>query len=219
MIRLAAVFYGLVFGFSLLGTALWGQWSDWVVMSPPLLPLKGWTWLSDSPWAVAYVYRACEDLVLGIGIGLGLVVFSQWFSPKFSWGRKLTEEFSMVFGPLSWGACFLLALMSGVAEEALFRTTLQPILARSLEQPYLAWILISLLFGLVHTGPKKHYIAWTIFAVVFGLIVGLLYLWRGGLLLPATVHIVVNAFNLKWISNHAPRDWTPPFAHSHREGS
>ncbi len=209
MIRLAAVFYGVTLGVAAFLTFLWGRWSDWYAILASSESIDLPSWLSDYPTLAIHGTQAVEDLGIGLVIGLGLVVFSQWLSPRLKWGQQLTEEFARVFGPMGWGACFVLALLSGVAEEALFRTTLQPMLARGIHSPILSWILVSLLFGLVHTGPKRHYMIWTVFAVVFGLIVGGLHLWRGGLLVPATVHITVNLFNLKWIANHAPKKPIP----------
>lgn len=170
MIRLAVWFYGGMLGVAVALTALWGDWQTWF----PARDVLGWA----------------QDLASGVALGLVIVLVTQHLTPRFVWGRALTREFALIFGPLKSWEIAILALTSGVAEEALFRATLQP---------WLGWLGCGLLFGLLHSGPKREYLIWTIFAVSFGLLMGGVVEVRPGLLLPATAHFTVNFFNMKWI--------------------
>ena len=81
----------------------------------------------------------------------------------------------------------LLSVMSGVGEEAFFRGALQPVLGI---------VATSLLFGALHVGPDRRYLVWTLWAVGAGFLFGALYEWTGGLLAPATAHVLHNAATL-----------------------
>jgi len=81
----------------------------------------------------------------------------------------------------------LVSVMSGVGEEAFFRGALQPVLGI---------VATSLLFGALHVGPDRKYLAWTWWAVGAGFLFGALYEWTGGLLAPATAHVLHNAATL-----------------------
>lgn len=78
----------------------------------------------------------------------------------------------------------LLALLSGVGEEALFRGALQPLLGL---------VLTSILFGALHVGPDRRYLVWTLWAIVAGFVLGMLYNVTGGILAPAVAHALNNA--------------------------
>ncbi len=201
MIRLATIFYACMLAVAVVQSWLTGRPSDWIVLTstapldvPALLPF------SQKAWATGF--RFLVDTVAGFLVGLGIVWVTQSIYPKLKWGKQLSQEFAHVFQKLSWGQAFYLALLSGIAEEALFRATFQPLVSRW-TTPLLGVFLVGLLFGLVHSGPKKHYLIWTLFAILFGWLAGGLYAWRGGLCLPAVIHITVNTFNLKWIADKA----------------
>ncbi len=81
----------------------------------------------------------------------------------------------------------LVSVMSGVGEEAFFRGALQPVLGI---------VATSLLFGALHVGPDRRYLVWTVWAVGAGFLFGALYEWTGGLLAPATAHVLHNAATL-----------------------
>jgi membrane protease YdiL (CAAX protease family) len=81
----------------------------------------------------------------------------------------------------------LVSVMSGVGEEAFFRGALQPVLGI---------VATSLLFGALHVGPDRKYLVWTWWAVGAGFLFGALYEWTGGLLAPATAHVLHNAATL-----------------------
>jgi membrane protease YdiL (CAAX protease family) len=77
----------------------------------------------------------------------------------------------------------VLAVLSGVGEEALFRGALQPLIGL---------VLASLLFGFVHVGPDRRYLVWTASAVFAGFVFGVLYGAMGGILAPVVAHALHN---------------------------
>jgi membrane protease YdiL (CAAX protease family) len=98
-------------------------------------------------------------------------------------------------GPLSTRDCLVLALLSGIAEEALFRAALQP---------DVGLVAASLLFGLAHLAPRRELAPWTLFAVAAGLLFGALFDATGNLVAPCVAHFLVNAINLRRLAPRPP---------------
>lgn len=204
MIRLATLFYLGMFVIALILSTFTGQASDWFVwVSETSVSQPEWFPSSRGAWATSL--RVLQDTGIGISVGLVIVAFTQWLSPRLKWGQQLTQDFARVFGKLSWSHAFFLAFLSGVAEEALFRVAMQSMVTRW-TTPVWGIIIVGLLFGVIHSGPQKHYLVWTIFAIVFGFLAGWLYFLRGGLVLVAVLHMTVNTFNLKWIADKGQTD-------------
>jgi uncharacterized protein len=102
--------------------------------------------------------------------------------------REISEELAprLVDGAAST-SLVLVAIFSGVGEEAFFRGALQ--------QEF-GLVVASLLFGLAHIGPDRRYLLWTAWAVLAGFVFGLLYEVSGGLLAPILAHSSHNAATL-----------------------
>ena len=122
-------------------------------------------------------FTACGTVVLGVVLYRLLPVL-----------RVISDELAplLVDGARARDL-ILVAVISGVGEEALFRGALQPILGI---------LVTSLLFGALHVGPDRRYLIWTVWAVGAGFLFGALYEWTGGLLAPATAHVLHNAATL-----------------------
>ena len=102
--------------------------------------------------------------------------------------RKISEELAprLVDGADST-SLVLVAIFSGVGEEAFFRGAVQ--------QEF-GLVVASLLFGLAHVGPDRRYLVWTAWAVMAGFVFGVLYDISGGLLAPVLAHSAHNAATL-----------------------
>lgn len=87
-----------------------------------------------------------------------------------------------LFGKLSGGRLLLLALASGLCEEALFRGVLCSGLG-------LFWS--SLIFGLLHMGHKKLIFS-GLWIMGMGALLGFSYEWTGNLLVPVAAHTLNN---------------------------
>jgi uncharacterized protein len=116
-------------------------------------------------------------------VSLGLLAYR--FLPAL---REISEELAprLVDGAAST-SLVLVAIFSGVGEEAFFRGALQ--------QEF-GLVIASVLFGLAHIGPDRRYLVWTAWAVLAGFVFGLLYEISGGLLAPILAHSGHNAATL-----------------------
>ena len=106
---------------------------------------------------------------------------------------------SYLLPPALWA--LLLAMASGIGEEALFRGALQPVAGL---------LLASLLFGLVHFAPRRGLWPWSLFALAGGLGLGALFDATGNLVAPVVAHATLNAVNLrKLVRDYGPAGRTP----------
>lgn len=135
------------------------------------------------------------SLIAGALSGLALVLCTMAAEKLWPAMRKLAVELSGLIGDTSWPRALTLALLSGVAEEALFRGPIQAVLG--------IW-LTAFLFALLHGGGKRRYLAWTAFALVGGCVFGLLGRHFQSIWPAAVAHIVVNAINLRRLAAYAP---------------
>jgi membrane protease YdiL (CAAX protease family) len=131
---------------------------------------------------------AASSALLGVltavaTVSLGLLAYR--FLPVL---REIAEELAprLVDGA-SYGGLALVAVFSGVGEEAFFRGAIQ--------QEF-GLVIASLVFGLVHVGPDRRYLVWTVWAVLAGFLFGALYEVTGGLLAPILAHSGHNAATL-----------------------
>ena len=104
------------------------------------------------------------------------------------WGKDLARALGVLLGEVRLADCVLLALASGVAEEAFFRGALQP---------RIGLVAASLVFGLAHFVPRRELAPWTLFSVAAGFALGALYELTGNLLAPVVAHVLINAVNLR----------------------
>ena len=163
-VRLAAVFYGLL----VVAAAVWCG------LRGIELPLLG--------------PRPAVGLLLGFATAASTVSLSLLAYRLIPTTRKLAEELAptLVDGTDRAGLV-LLALFSGIGEEAFFRGAVQ--------QEF-GILIASAAFGLAHVGPDRRFLLWTIWAVLAGVIFGVLFEATGGLLAPVTAHAAHNAVTL-----------------------
>ncbi len=123
----------------------------------------------------------------GIATGLALVVASIIAEPFVPSLRRLSREIRQAVAPITTTRVAVLALTSGIAEEALFRGPVQH---------SFGYVVASVLFALLHGGLSKRYIAWSTFALLAGLSFGLLVEVYQSIVPAALAHVVVNGINL-----------------------
>ncbi len=131
--------------------------------------------------------------VAGVLIGLGFVFASRFAVHRFEWARALHRDMRALLGPLPDSEVVVLALASSFGEEIFFRGALMPAVG--------LW-LSSLIFALLHIGPKLRFLPWTISSLVAGLMFGQLFLWSGDLTGPVVAHFTINFLNLRYLSAH-----------------
>ena len=142
--------------------------------------------------------RWLRDPLLGLGAGALVIAASDAVTANTRMGAALARALAAALGPLRTRDCLLLALLSGVAEEALFRGALQPRVG-------LVWA--SLLFSLAHLVPRRELLPWSVFSLAAGFLLGGLYAATGNLVAPVVAHFTINAVNLRKLSRgFAARD-------------
>ncbi|MEE2712676.1 MAG: CPBP family intramembrane glutamic endopeptidase [Planctomycetota bacterium] len=131
--------------------------------------------------------RIAEDAAIGFGVGLALVAITWFLSRVLTPLQDLEREFRRVLGDVSTQRILALALLSGVAEELVFRGTLQP---------WIGYVATSIIFGCIHFVPSPVFLPWTLFALGAGFLFGWLFEYRDSLIAPIFAHVTVNALNL-----------------------
>jgi membrane protease YdiL (CAAX protease family) len=142
--------------------------------------------------------EAIPALVLGPGAGwsalagtlvaAGALLTTHAGFHRVHWMRRLARVVRRFFGPLSAGQAAGLGLLTGVAEEVLFRGGLQPLLGLTVT---------SLLFGFLHVlPPLRRNWPWTAFAIAMGFLLGAITEATGNLTGAVVAHVAVNTVNL-----------------------
>ena len=174
LVRLALLFYGV-----LLAAALAWSW----------LAGRSLFWASDA--AVQRGISPQVDIGAGLLSAAVVVLLSRQLTQRTRVGDRLAKSLRAVLGPLSLGECWLLALVSGVAEEAFFRGALQP---------QVGLLAASLLFGAAHFVPRRELLLWTVFSIAAGLLLGWLFDATGNLVAPIVAHAGINGVNLRHLT-------------------
>ena len=150
-----------------------------------------WIWLNaQDPRLTRKLWMPADwyvDLPIGIGVGLALVGISMLFSRWFAWTRRLEAEFGWILGAQRKWEIVWIALLSGCAEEYLFRGALQ--------QKF-GLVVATLVFGVIHWPLNRNVWTWPFVAGAIGLLLGGLAIWTGSLVAPAAAHVVTNFINL-----------------------
>lgn len=185
------------------------QWLRWglIFYSGMAAVALVWRWgfAGESVWFVSAA--AAErggspgaDILLGLLVGAAMVFLSHLLTSRTAWGEQLARAMGASLGSLKVSHALVLALVSGLGEELLFRGALQPTVG---------WGLASLCFGIVHFVPNRVFLPWTVFAIVAGGILGALVLWTGNLLASVVAHALVNGVNLPILIRRYGPDSSP----------
>jgi membrane protease YdiL (CAAX protease family) len=151
-------------------------------------------WSLSSPWMnTPYAARLLSSLGMGLALALFVIASTPWLLRRAAWARRLHEELKPIIEELSATEIFVLALASGVAEELFFRGAMQPALGL---------LATSLIFGAVHTGPKRVFLWWSMWAFVMGLAFGAIFEATGVLWGPVVAHVLVNQRNMTFMKGH-----------------
>jgi membrane protease YdiL (CAAX protease family) len=129
----------------------------------------------------------------GLLLGLGIVFASRLAAHRYEWARSLHRDFRARLGPLPDSEIVVLAGASSLGEEILFRGALLPATSLAIS---------SVVFALLHVGPRLRHLPWTVSSLVAGLLFGQLFLWSGDLGGPVLAHFAVNFLNLHHLRNH-----------------
>jgi CAAX protease family protein len=123
------------------------------------------------------------DLLIGLSSAAFIIGLSIFSTKNFLWAQLLEDEFSKVLVPLQIWEIALIALLSGLVEETLFRGAIQPVLGL---------IPTSLLFGLAHFVPRKVFLPWSAYATFAGFLLGSVAELTRNLFPVIVAHCVIN---------------------------
>jgi len=117
----------------------------------------------------------------GLALAAGLLLLRRVPAVRSleGWQRQMVAGWSVT-------DAVVVAAVSGLAEEAL---------ARALLQPLIGLVPAAVLFAALHLVPDRRLWVWPVMALVMGLVLGLLFVW-GGYAAAATAHVAVNLIGL-----------------------
>lgn len=157
-------------------------------------------WQSFRPEGILGLVRVPFEHVLpwwGAAVGTAwiLVLGPAWLEDKLPSLKAVSVELYESVAPITTWRVAVLAGMSGLSEELLFRGPLQATIG---------WVPAALLFGLAHGGLAKRQRPWMLFALLAGLLMGWMVEYYGALSPAMVAHITVNAINMKRLQRYAP---------------
>ncbi|HEX7901344.1 MAG TPA: type II CAAX endopeptidase family protein [Planctomycetota bacterium] len=150
-----------------------------------------WIWLEAAkPGRTRALWATLDwpvDLAIGVAAGLAGGLLSVVLVKAFGWARKLESEFGWILGGQRVWEIAWIALLSGCAEEFLFRGALQ--------EKFGIWVATAV-FAVIHWPVNPNFRAWPFLAAAAGLGFGGLQIWTDSLVAPAAAHVVLNFVNL-----------------------
>jgi membrane protease YdiL (CAAX protease family) len=153
-----------------------------------------WIWLEAAKPGRSLALWATSDWPLDLAWGglFGLLVVGlTWLCTRnFSWARALESEFGWILGAQKTWEIVWIALISGAAEEYLFRGALQ--------ERFGIWVATAV-FAVIHWPVNRNFLPWPFLAGIVGLGLGFLKEWTDSLLAPALAHALINFVNLRRI--------------------
>ncbi len=153
-------------------------------------------WVHPAPWVqMGGAAGHLSSAVLGLALAFGLVAITRIAVARFRWARRLHGDLRPVARDLSGGQILLLAGLSSLGEELLFRGLLTPLLGVPLS---------AALFGLAHQIKGASRWVWVGWAMAVGAGLGSIFALTGSLVGPLLCHAVVNAVNLSYLRDHDP---------------
>ncbi len=153
-------------------------------------------WIYPDPWlALPLPLALGSSALLGLAVALLIIVFTRVTVKRFAWAQQLHSDLRPVARDLTIGQILVLAGLSSLGEELLFRGLLASTVGV---------LPSSVLFGLAHQmrGPSRW--VWACWAMVTGMLLGSVFAATGSLVGPLLAHAIVNAANLVYLRDHDP---------------
>lgn len=157
-------------------------------------------WTRTIPGGTRNATRLLAEIGVGAAVAAVLVMVTYVLARRVKPFELLADEFRAILGHLSRRQILWIAVLSGAAEECLFRGALQPWLA-GMWGPVGGLVVTSLVFGMLHYVPDRVFLPWTVFATVVGFICGGLFVVFDSVVAPIVTHTMLNAINLELIVN------------------
>jgi len=129
-----------------------------------------------------------QDLLLGIGLGIGITLLSSIIYQLWPAYRKSADMYlALVLKPLHWPDLLWLGLLPGLSEELLFRGVMLPAIGLN----WLGILVSGASFGVLHMSGVQQW-TYVVWATVIGIILAFGAVATGNLLVPVIAHIVTN---------------------------
>ncbi len=162
----------------------------------------GWPLVHPAPWLqleprVSHAYSA----MLGLALGSLVVMLTRPMVARLGWARALHMELRPVASGINTTGIVVLAILSALGEELLFRGLLHS---------WLGLVPQAIIFGLVHQLPGKSRWVWVLWATLMGLLLGSIFELTGSLCGPILAHAVINGFNLQYLKTYDPEPRPKP---------
>jgi uncharacterized protein len=161
-----------------------------------LLLRDGLPWTHPDPWLpLTRTVSLSTSALLGLSLATGVILLTRVAVARSVRARRLHCELRPVARDFTLGQILLVAGLSSLGEELLFRGLLVPALGI---------VASAVLFGLAHQikGPSRW--VWVGWAAAVGGALGLIFALTGSLVGPLIAHAVVNAVNLTYLRDHDP---------------
>ncbi|MBI4564345.1 MAG: CPBP family intramembrane metalloprotease [Planctomycetes bacterium] len=172
-------FYGFIF------------FAAWVWVDRGLQTTAGALWASPQ-WA--------RDIAVGVGGAALLCVATPLLVAVSPAARELEREFGWILGQQrAWEVAYL-AVLSGAAEEFLFRGAMYEAMGP---------VASTAIFAAIHWPVNRSFRLWPVIALAAGIVLAAERAWTGNLVAPAVTHALVNAVNL-WRITRKYRAWSEP---------
>jgi len=168
-----------------------------VAVTIALVLRDGPAWEHPTPWLELRKPAAIAlSALLGLVLAAVVIAATRVVVVRFDWGRRLHRDLRPMARDLSLGHILMLAGLSSLGEELLFRGLLTPAIGVGLS---------AALFGLAHqmSGPSRW--VWVCWAVVIGVGLGSVFAATGSLVGPLLAHAIMNAVNLAYLRDNEPR--------------
>jgi membrane protease YdiL (CAAX protease family) len=121
------------------------------------------------------------------GLGIGAACFGAMWTIRAAAPLKDLETWQKyMVGEWTWADAVAVAVFSGIAEEALMRALLQPIIGL---------FPAAAVFAVLHLVPDRKLWAWPLMALALGVVLGLVF-ERWGFPAAASAHVVINGLSL-----------------------
>lgn len=130
-------------------------------------------------------------VLLAVGCTVAIAILNKIALALIPAARSLEEEFGFVLGKQPKLDCFIIAVVSGFAEEVFFRGAM-------LQNIGLAFT--TIIFALVHWPLSPKMLLWPVYALVAGLILGIQTQLTNSIIAPIITHTFINFVNLMAIS-------------------
>jgi membrane protease YdiL (CAAX protease family) len=144
-------------------------------------------WLRDGGFSAAFSARGSLPTSVVFGAVAGFACFGLMWLVRSTGPLKDLEVWqrNMVAG-WSLGDAVAVAVFSGLAEEALIRALMQPLIGI---------VPAAAIFAVLHFVPDRRLWMWPVVALVLGLVLGWIF-ERWGYPAAAAAHVVINALSL-----------------------